>query len=52
MEMGRKLFGSLKSLVLDRGITFAFFKVVGKTLLRIDVLYIYIGQRLSYIWES
>ena len=26
MKMGRKLFGSLKSLVLGRGITFAFFK--------------------------
>ena len=45
MDMGRKLFGSLKSLVLGRGITFAllfFFRVVGKTLLRIDNLYIYI----------
>ena len=38
--MGRKLFGSLKSLVLGRGITFAFFSVAGKTLLRIDKLYI------------
>ena len=56
MELGRKLFGSLKSLVLGRGITFAFyflfFRVVGKTLLRIDKLYIYIGERLNYIWES
>ena len=42
MEMGRKLFGSLKSLVLGRGITFAFFRIVGKTLLRIDKFYIYI----------
>ena len=30
MDMGRKLFGSLKSLVLGRGIT-CFFRVVGKT---------------------
>ena len=28
MEIGRKLFGSLKSLVLGRGITFAFVVVV------------------------
>ena len=42
MEMGRKLFVSLKSLVLGRGITFAFFRVVGKTLLRTDKLHIYI----------
>ena len=41
MDMGRKLFGSLKSLVLGRGIIFAFFfRVVGKTLLRIDKLYL------------
>ena len=33
MEIGRKLFGSLKSLVLGRRITFVFFRVVGKTLL-------------------
>ena len=52
MEMGRKLFGSIKSLVLDRGITCAFFRIVGKTLLRIDKLYIYIHEKLSYIWES
>ena len=51
--MGRKLFGSLKSLVLGRGITFAFlFRVAGKMLLRIDKLYIYIGESLNYIWES
>ena len=37
METGRKLFDSLKSLVLGRGITFAFFlRIVGKTLLSID----------------
>ena len=55
MDMGQKLFGSLKSLVLGRGITFAFFiflkyilfRVVEKTLLRI-----YTGERLNYIWES
>ena len=55
MEMGRKLFGSLKSLVLGRGITFAFFlRIVGKTLLRIDKLYIYIYiyERVNYTWES
>ena len=41
--MIRRLFGSLKSLVLGRGITFvsSFFRIVGKTLLRIDKLYIY-----------
>ena len=46
MEMGQKLFGSLKSLVLGRGITFAsfFFRIVGKTLLRI-----YICEKLNYI---
>ena len=43
MEMGRKLFGSIKSLVLGRRITFAFIlflRIVGKTL-RIGKLYIY-----------
>ena len=40
MEMGRKFFGSLKSLALGRGIPSAFLRVVGKTLLRIDRLYI------------
>ena len=31
MEMGRKLFGSSKSLVLGRGIAFAlFFRIVGR----------------------
>ena len=49
MEMGRKLIGSLKSLVLGRRITSSFLRLVGNTLLRIDKLYIYIGERLNYI---
>ena len=52
METGRKLFGSIKSLVLGRGITLKKklkLRIVGKTL-RIDN--IYIGERLSYIWET
>ena len=36
-------------MVLGRGITFAFFRAVGKTLLRIEKLYISIGERLNYI---
>ena len=51
MGMGRKLFGSLKSLVLGKGITFAFFRIVGKTLLRIDKCYIYRWEAQLYMWE-
>ena len=52
MDAVRKLFGSLKALVLGSGISFSliffffffffwiFFRVVGKTLLRIDKLYL------------
>ena len=48
MDMGKKLFGLLKSFVLGRRIILLFLRTVGKTLLRMDKIYIYRNGVIHY----